>query len=315
MNPAFNEISIDSFCPDAYVARLRMRLVVDTLKRLKHERFGNGIHVSRDLLSRQLATDYGVSHYLNDKKVDRDERLYFKATITKLNYTDDLIAVDSQNQIDVLYNGKKGLGIDYAYKSDGFVVSLGCLGDFDQPKIPLEIVKLDPTCEIHESNDSVRNLSTPNHIDFHLALFQAKFQTSILTGRQLVQEMNYNFSHLVLCKDANVQLLNLSGNELYFHHILHVFQVLNNTASTWENGEFSPLGITWTNDSQPTLKHRIFGPMRSFELPDGRKKQFSAHAKITPYNIRLYFWFDTIIRKVYIGYVGKHLPTVNHPTP
>ena len=57
-----------------------------------------------------------------------------------------------------------------------------------------------------------------------------------------------------------------------------------------------------------------FGNRRRFVRPDGRHRTFEWHLKGIPNGWRIHILADEAERKVMIGYVGKHLPTVRYPT-
>ena len=73
--------------------------------------------------------------------------------------------------------------------------------------------------------------------------------------------------------------------------------------------------IEVSGESEPTLNK--YRKERTFLCPDGKERLFEQHAKIRQHNWRIYFFSEVSgigMRKVIIGYVGTHLPSVNYPT-
>ncbi len=62
-----------------------------------------------------------------------------------------------------------------------------------------------------------------------------------------------------------------------------------------------------SGESDSTM--RFYSGQRRFKLPDGRRELFEAHIKIG--DLRFHFYPDNQEHKVYVGYIGPHLPTVN----
>ena len=54
--------------------------------------------------------------------------------------------------------------------------------------------------------------------------------------------------------------------------------------------------------------------MRDFACPDGVVRRFSCHSKLKAQNVRIFFFPDGARRRVWVGYVGKKIPTVEYPT-
>ena len=114
-----------------------------------------------------------------------------------------------------------------------------------------------------------------------------------------------------------------SGTEAFFRQVVRHLGALDRAGGTWKEGPFSPAGISFSVESQATLSHGEYGPMRDFPTPDGfDTDRWSLHTKFTGgTGGRMYYKTLEVMERdaagmerrgmrVAIGYVGPHLPTV-----
>jgi len=120
-----------------------------------------------------------------------------------------------------------------------------------------------------------------------------------------------HFPHLILCDCVQEQVVKL-GNGKYIQQILVKLKELDKVARDWKKGNFNyktvqlryPLVIS--PESLGTLSS--YSNERTFGLPDGRKLLFDFHIKAS--DIRIHFFPDDEMKKIFVGYVGLHLPTI-----
>jgi hypothetical protein len=67
-------------------------------------------------------------------------------------------------------------------------------------------------------------------------------------------------------------------------------------------------GVDCSRESTPTMN--TYGYHRKFNDGNGKSITMNSHLKIG--ELGIYFELDKNARKVYIGYCGKHLPTVDY---
>jgi len=119
------------------------------------------------------------------------------------------------------------------------------------------------------------------------------------------------FSRLIFCPRVEGDLEILGAK--YLSQILDRLITLDRFAQTqWLNGEFDYRKANMTTslrispESKETMSQEKFSNMRLFKTPDGSTKCFDLHIKTG--DLRLYFYPEN--RKIFIGYIGKHLQTV-----
>lgn len=121
------------------------------------------------------------------------------------------------------------------------------------------------------------------------------------------------FPNLILCGAVEKQFTNL-GRASTFKQIVQKLFIFNNAINDWTQGDLNinaikqqyPLDIS----GESTRTMAKFGKERIFSLPQGGTKIFELHIKTGVF--RFHFFPDNATRKVYVGYIGTHLSTVNN---
>jgi hypothetical protein len=89
---------------------------------------------------------------------------------------------------------------------------------------------------------------------------------------------------------------------------------LQRYAQDWKSGPFDSDQIQCQTSVESTSTLTQYGAERTFVYPDGQRRVFSWHSKITHNAWRIHFYPSAETRSIIIGYIGRHLPTVNKPT-
>jgi hypothetical protein len=118
------------------------------------------------------------------------------------------------------------------------------------------------------------------------------------------------FSNIILCPTVENVINTIGGT--YLEQIMIQLKELDRYVSQyWKTGNFNyvdsnaktPLNIT--PESKKTMGQKKYVALRTFSMPDGRRECFELHIKTG--NLRFHFFPEN--NKIYIGYIGKHLPT------
>jgi hypothetical protein len=144
-------------------------------------------------------------------------------------------------------------------------------------------------------------------------------QASLIKGRDIVDNMGNAFPGVVLCGKAKEQLLSEVYPSLVFEQIRESFSAFSCFTQDWQTGQIKQYshnalqnyglvcevsGESSSVGSNPNLRK-----LREFWLPSGRKVYFENHVKYNLGKYRLHFFPDPIDRIIYVGYIGRHLPT------
>jgi len=120
------------------------------------------------------------------------------------------------------------------------------------------------------------------------------------------------FPHLIFCNNvqSNMSVIASSGE---FSGVINHLLGLNDFAKCWNSGPFdgkklkAQVGLNVSPESKSVTNNENLRQSRTFTLPDGRLKYFEWHIKTA--NLRFHFYPDQGKHIIYVGYIGKHLPT------
>lgn len=117
------------------------------------------------------------------------------------------------------------------------------------------------------------------------------------------------FKNIIFCKEVQNNLHQIGGT--YLSQIIKKIQELDNYIDKfWKEGDFSyknansNSALNISPESNKTMNNQTLKNMRMFSLPDGRRECFELHIKTG--NLRFHIFPENL--KVYIGYIGNHLP-------
>jgi hypothetical protein len=134
-----------------------------------------------------------------------------------------------------------------------------------------------------------------------------------LTPETLWERREELFSRVVFCPSVEEQILTIGGT--YLEQIVDKIRELDNyVQQKWNEGNFSYLNakqntaLNISPESNSTMQQKDLVNMRVFSLPDGRKECFELHIKTG--NLRFHFYPENF--RIYVGYIGNHLPTSRH---
>jgi hypothetical protein len=117
------------------------------------------------------------------------------------------------------------------------------------------------------------------------------------------------FPNLVLCGEVAGQIAGL-GSSTVFNQICDRLREFDKAVKIWSDGAFSykdinrNFALRISPESNKTMSK--FKNERTFSLPDGSRKVFELHIKTG--HLRFHFYPDEATKKVYVGYIGPHLP-------
>jgi hypothetical protein len=152
------------------------------------------------------------------------------------------------------------------------------------------------------------------------SMIAAVVERTVVNGAHLMSRAGELFPRLRFGAKAVEQIAALTGNEPVFHQLFRHLRALDQGAESWRpDTDYAPQGaITWSPESNATLRHRVYGPQRDFAMPEGfEPRRWTNHTKMTGgagAGARLYFHAERTDETavVLIGYFGDHLPTVRH---
>ena len=131
----------------------------------------------------------------------------------------------------------------------------------------------------------------------------------INTGIEIWERQSLLFKRIELCPGVEAQLKSIGSAQQILKTLLTLY---NYCVTFWNNGGFnydeargfnSALDIS--TESTSTNNNSKKKQKRLFKLPNGNTECFDLHIKPNK-NLRIYIFPDNL--KIYIGYIGAHLP-------
>ena len=256
-----------------------------------------------------LASDYSLRQWLNDNKVDREERRFIKSLATKSPFSEDILGsaevYSVENNVascEFRYQGKLAIGLGIAYLLDTISVSVNSADFWDCSCLDLDVISIDED----DKNITIVHASRKEHLQDHIDWIKNRVHSSI-DGRALWDQKDDLFSNIQFCDSVKTQLQSLLTGNSMLEHVKDRLHKLQQYAESWTEGSFDSkkLNCSASPESEATLQQ--YSKERIFICPDGQKRIFSWHVRL-PLGWRIHFYPEQP-RKILIGYIGEHLPT------
>jgi hypothetical protein len=278
--------------------------------------------IGHNLYNLRVAPNYLISQWLQEPEVGEDladlkDKFREIATYSPLLTDEEPIAKEFSSRSEfriTLENDTKlaeGLGAAYLLGTLGLSFSSHLTWSSE---IITNIVHwyLDETGSEATEIISVKHVSQPEHVAKHTTWFENQRREGLQKSSDLWNSRKEFFPYLILCGEVEKQLTKLGIHSKYFDQIIDRLKRLDNYAREWFEGAYSDdmvkqYGLKVSGESPGTLsKH---GQSRKFRLPNGERKLFEKHIKTG--DLRFHFYPDNETKKIYVGYIGKHLPIIS----
>ncbi|MBL1175072.1 hypothetical protein [Pantanalinema sp. GBBB05] len=311
LDMVLNELSLQTPAPNVLVARQWMSDFIQTIRAVKAQagkqavlRTQYNFHVAL------LADGYPIGRWLNDGEVDREEQRFIKTLVTKSPFSQDILNIEIQeleNRIgsyEFLYQGEVAIGLGVACILDIIAISLRSKPCWDCSYLDLEIIRIDEEDEIIP----IVHASCKEHLNAHFEWFKARSRKEIYDGATLWNKQDELFPNLQFCDSVKEQLYHLHNGNIMLKPIEKKLFELQEYATSWIAGPFDPskLACKANPESEATLNQ--YSQERTFICPDGEKRLFDWHVKLTPLAWRIHF-YPSQPGQIIIGYIGRHLRT------
>ncbi|MBW1741167.1 MAG: hypothetical protein JRJ42_08555 [Deltaproteobacteria bacterium] len=310
-----NELSINRPADDIRTAQQWMSDLIATARAASEAGVKRVLRTHIDINSTLLAEDYPLARWRNDSNVDVEIRRYFRVLVTQYPPLADLPEIE--NQIlsqDFFHMDERAYGLGVAFLIEGLAVSFRSDRKWDYYKIDLNTQWLDDDGNLSSTTIQVPHANQAEHIVELTRWISDRLQTGVESGEDLWNRMNELFPSLIFCENVGKVIRYFqSGSPLLRQVVRRLFEI-ENYCNVWETGPFSPEGLPFkvTGESEPTLQK--YEAERTFLCPDGEKRTFSWHGRVTPGAWRIYFDPSPGPGRMYIGYIGPKLPSVKFPT-
>lgn len=317
MDCIFNELSVQSVetVMDAYNVMNQFVGSVVAAQQVGLRRIRLTEEVGQNLYDLPLTDTYTVGSWLNDERVDSVLRDRFRLIVANppLLEATEMEALERFNRSVFCLTEPAGVpeakGFGAAYLGNCLLMSLLTHDQWNTFQISGWHWYLDGDGQDRSENVTVPHFSTVAHIELHRPWIQQWQNEQLQHSADLWERRTEFFPHLILCGDVKKQLKSV-GMSGFLNQIIDRLRTLDSFAADWNTGAFSidqlnaQTNLRASEESDSTMN--LHSASRRFKLPDGRRELFEMHIKTG--NFRFHFYPDNQEHKVYVGYIGPHLP-------
>lgn len=312
-----NELSLRFPATDVHVARQRMSVLIQTVVVATKHGVKRILRTHSNLDAEELAPDYPVARWRNDSKVDRELQRFFRTLVTKSPFLEDVAdpgILHSVGLSEFLHGEDQAIGLGVAYWLEALAISLRSDSRWYDSRVQLKVVQIDDNEEMTHTIEEVVHASSSDHISEHLDWINERLRKdnlqSVRDGMTIWERKEDWFPNLYFCEQIEKQMQALSRGNLLLMPLMKRLHELEDFCNVWYEGPFdhNKMLSKATNESEATIE--MYGNERTFLCHDGAFRVFRWHVRLTPGAWRLYFYPLPEERKLIIGYIGPHLPTV-----
>ncbi len=171
--------------------------------------------------------------------------------------------------------------------------------EWDESKIKIKKQIIDKDASIIDSEISISHASLKAHLDEHSVFFsdlETEVRLNITKDNFWEKRLEYFPSKIIFCPEVELQISKLNKK---------TFKLAINILRDVETERKSITDSNYSSESKTVLTNPKLLCQRKFTVNE-QKKLFKNHIKSLPDHNRIYFLEEN--NKIYIGYIGKHLP-------
>lgn len=308
-----NDLSLLPLAENEWAARERMEKLVSTLQAATKQGTERILRTDRDIHGMELASGYSIALWRNDPEVDRETRQYFKRLVTKAPYladVNDLKVLEIYYSSDFFHEQQKAVGLGMAFLLDALAISFHSHSVWEMSLLQLSLEQLQEDDTIGSDIVLVKHACFRDHVLEHQDWISERIQIQVESGADLGICCETLYPHLQFCASAIAQMQALPRGDIHLRQIMRHLCEMNKYCETWQAGSFSAQDIPCKISVESEISLKTYKDQHTFLCPDGERKVFSWHCRVTPESWRIYFCPLEQSRIIIIGYIGKHLPTV-----
>ena len=319
MDQVFNELSTASTSAqaclsDKFAVFKALYSLSKASTKLIEQGLSKQIRVTEDFMTRYFARDYSVIEWTYDTLTGRDHtvRSLLIGRFSASPHAEKLCQQEGVTELEQ-YHVKNiscsGLALAYLWG----IPALSLMGnpDFTPPMVDIVYNFIDTMDEIAQETYSVGLVCEENDVSHHADAIRLVVHSILRDGQSLLMHAPDLLPYLVFSDVAREQLNNIDSTDYSFPRIRDILLELNRAMYDVEQKHmqrFNPKGFRFTPSESQTATTGENGARHTFTFSDNVQHLCEAHMRISA-SKRIYFKGIESSCKVYIGYVGEHLPT------
>lgn len=305
-----NELSLRIPAADISTAQRLMSELISTVRKATTSGVKRVLRTADEINSIEIAPGYPVARWRNDPTVDREEQRFFKTLISKAPFWTDA-AEEIRNDFDlseVVYQGEEARGLCFALISDSLPISLNSEVRWNCSRLNLLVTRLEDE-ELIEEYLEIIHASCKSHIQEHAEWIKTRIREEIMDvdGLVLWNRRNELFPNLEFCENVSQQIQSLSPSNPMRRQVVKRLFELEEYCKSWSSGHFNLDNLPSKATPESETRLQQFREQLTFKCPDGEKRIFSLHLRMTPGVWRLHFSVELGPGKIIIGYIGAKI--------
>lgn len=280
------------------------------------------LRVTQGFFELSLVPNYTIREWTFDREIDRELKRRIQSAATSYDEDTPDAVEDNKKRLafEFKYDGIAADGLGFAFLLESIAVSLDTEDCWKSTEISLaidEIIETEDDIQIIQTVKPARHISHKDHLELHRKWLQEeRFTTSVQDGTYLLSKASDWFPGLIILDNARPQIQELSHGTPQIRQLVSKLFELENYCRGWSSGPFDKdkIASKATPESASVAGNAHYAGMRTFKLPDGREEYFEWHLRLTPGPWRLFFLPNSTDHIIYVGYVGRKLPSKKYPT-
>jgi hypothetical protein len=322
LNVVFNELSLEpcSQQENQHLAKEQMTQFVHVLVDLKNmadkkpSLFPKGICFRSEIAwdGILLADEYSFTDWKSNG--GRTEVDFFLSLATRTPIYDEQSERENHElfslQRQAFFEEKEACGLCAAFSLNGIAASLGTEEKWCRSRLEVVIRQLKEDAEYEDKEESIHHAAKVEHIDEIEESFFNQILPEPKIGQELVEKIGIYFSMLLFGQDCLTQIELMGGGKV-FSQVFERLQALNQYAENRTDGQFNlqaPEIGNASDESDSTKQDPSLARQRIFRDPEGIERACFFHLKLGQ-GRRIHFFPMDGEKRIFVGYIGKHLPT------
>ncbi|NES04047.1 MAG: hypothetical protein F6K22_15130 [Okeania sp. SIO2F4] len=308
-----NELSLETPVADIFTAQKLMSELIQTLRQAKSLGVKPILRTHSNINNIELVCDYPIASWRNDKIVDLEERRFFRSLILKAPFCEDALQEikDKFDLSEVRHQGKLADGLRFALITNSLAVSLFSDIQWDTNFLELQVTELDENEQLTDYSEKIVHASRSSHVKQHTEWIKNRIENKLfdrqVDGETLWERRQEFFPNLIFCEQVEQQLQSLKTGDPILQQVKKRLLELEKYCQTWQTGIFNPNLLPSKTTPESDSRIQQFRQPLTIKCPDGKKRLFSWHLRMTPGAWRLYFSEYLGPGKIIIGYIGLKL--------
>jgi hypothetical protein len=306
----FNELSARNLAPDISTAQQWMSELISTMREAKKCGL-KGIRIQENFHAMVIAENYPLSRWRNDNEVNREERTFLRTLATKTPLSVDIPDLEIKIKVEdpgceLSIQGHQVEGFKVAYYLETLAISFNSELLWNSNRIKLELIQIDENGELIQESIEVIHASQKNHVLGHADWIQKRQQRAVADGFELWKRRTELFSSLEFCDRVSQNIESIVDPKMLREVIRKLFE-LDELSKNWTDGSVNLDNLPSKASPESESRIKQFKDRLNIQCPDGKKRIFSLHVRMTYKIWRLHFCTELGPGKIVIGYIGPKI--------